>query len=125
MTYPDLDIKNLTVNDAQGIYWRDWWERYGLERAGLALGFQLFDAAINHGSHRATELLQAAAGVAQDGIAGPRTIAAVKAMDPNDVLLRFLGFRLQFMTDIRAWPHWGRGWSRRIAKNLLLAAEDN
>jgi lysozyme family protein len=35
-SYPDLDIKGLTREDAIAIYWRDWWTKYGFDRLSLA-----------------------------------------------------------------------------------------
>ena len=125
MTYPTLDIKNLTVEQAKAIYKRDWWDKLGMDRFSKAIAYQMFDAAINHGSSRANKFLQAAVGVKVDGIVGPKTIAAVKSADQNDILLKFLAERLTFFTGIKAFDTYGRGWSRRIAENLKLAAEDN
>lgn len=31
------------------------------------------------------------------------------------------GHRLNFLADLRTWNHFGRGWARRIASNLLGA----
>lgn len=125
MTYPDLDIRNLTKAEAKEIYYRDWWQKLGMARFRPAMQYQMFDAAINHGMHQATKMLQRAAGTVDDGIIGPLTWGAVLRMDLNDLLLRFLGQRLSFMTQISTWDNYGKGWARRIAHNLLLAAEDN
>lgn len=125
MTYPDLDIRNLTKAEAKEIYYRDWWQKLGMARFRSAMQYQMFDAAINHGMHNATKMLQRAAGTVDDGIIGPFTWAAVRSLDINDLLLRFLAQRLNFMTQISTWEHYGKGWARRIAHNLLLAAEDN
>ena len=31
------------------------------------------------------------------------------------------GHRLRFLTDLKTWPDFGRGWARRIADNLMGA----
>lgn len=125
MTYPDLDIKNLTMEEARAIYRRDFWEKLDMSQMRRATAYQFFDASINHGVHNATRMLQEAAGAKPDGFIGPKTLAAVKAMDLDDMLMLFLSKRLNFMTDISTFDRYGRGWSRRIAKNLEYAAQDN
>lgn len=125
MTYPQLDIKNLTLSQAKEIYKRDWWDKLGMERFRSAMQYQMFDAAINHGMHNATKILQYAVSAKADGIIGPKTRAAAAGMELNDLLMCFLAERLVFMTDIRTWEHYGKGWARRIAHNLKLASKDN
>ena len=62
-----------------------------------------------------------AAGAADDGIIGPKTILAVRMADPHKLAARFNGHRLRFLTDLKTWPDFGRGWARRIADNLMGA----
>lgn len=125
MTYPDLDIENLSRYEAKEIYKRDWWDALGMDQFRPAMSYQMFDAAINHGMFNATTMVQRAAGANPDGAVGPKTRAAVAAKDLNDLLMLFLAARLEFMTGIRTWDRYGKGWARRIAHNLKLAAEDN
>tara|TARA_R110002126_G_scaffold187597_1_gene336246 strand:+ start:71 stop:595 length:525 start_codon:yes stop_codon:yes gene_type:complete len=125
MTYPNLDIINLTDDEIKEIYYRDWWLKLGMDKFRPAISYQMFDAAINHGMSRATKLLQKAVGATADGVIGPNTMGKVKDTELNDLLFKFIAERLQFFTDIRTFDTYGRGWSRRIAHNLKLAAEDN
>ena len=76
MTYPILDIRNLTLNQAKDIYKRDWWDKLGMDKYPPALSYQMFDAAINHGSGRAIQFLQKAVGTTADGIIGLKTLTA-------------------------------------------------
>lgn len=124
-TYPTLDIKNLTWDQAAALYRRDFWDSAKASILPPAVGFQLLDGAVNSGVRRATQWLQRAARVADDGILGPASLAAIKAADPNDLVFRFLAERLDFMTGLTNWPNHGKGWARRIAANLRLAADDN
>lgn len=124
MSYPSLDIKGLTLEQAKGIYYEDWWVKLGMDLFTPALSYQLFDAALNHGMGNATKMLQRAVRVLDDGVIGPRTRSAVDAMPLSDLLERFLSYRLRFMTQISTWKDYGKGWAVRIADNLLYAAED-
>jgi len=56
---------------------------------------------------------------------GPRTLAAIAAMDKNDVVYLFNAERIEFYTRLRTWQTFGRGWARRVAGNLRYAAADN
>ncbi len=122
-SYPHVDIKALTLEGAKQIYRRDFWEPLG--DAHPAIKFQVFDFAVNSGIQTALRKLQAAIGVADDGYWGPRSAAALKEIELNDVLMRFAAYRLEFMAALSVWDKFGRGWVRRVAKQLLHAAEDN
>lgn len=122
-SYGYLDIKNLTIDEAKAIYQRDFWGVCG--EAHPAIKFQLFDASVNHGRSNAIRFLQRAVKVADDGEWGAISQAALNRMDPNDVLLRFLAYRLKFWASLQKFDIYGRGWTKRGAENLLYAAEDN
>ena len=117
-SYPHLNIRDLTLDDARAIYRRDFWDRLQCDALPLAARFQVFDAAVNSGPGNAVRWLQAAAGVAQDGHVGPVTRQAVGAMHPAALVARFNAARLLFMTSLSTWPTFSRGWARRIAANL-------
>ena len=124
-TYPTLDIKNLTWEQAKSIYKRDFWDAVHADTLPGAVAYSALDGAINSGGTRSTMWLQKAAGVADDGRWGPVTMAAVKKADPNDLLLRYNAYRLDFMSRLAAWPTYSKGWARRIAANLIFGSEDN
>jgi lysozyme family protein len=124
MSYPHVDIKSLTLEQAKEIYRRDYWDRAGADEYDGAIGYQVFGAAVNHGIENAVRLLQRAARVADDGYIGPLTLAAVRAMTVTDVLMRFNAARLLFYTNLSTWAEFGRGRARRIVGNLNYGADD-
>lgn len=124
-SYPLLDIKNLTRSQAVEIYRRDFWQRVNGDSLPPSVAFQVLDAAVNHGIGNAVRWLQRAVGVADDGVIGPVTMAAVKRMDAADLVLQFNAERLEFYTKLSTWDAFGRGWARRLAGNLRYAAADN
>lgn len=124
-SYPNVDIKHLTRNGAKEIYQRDFWGRIHADQMYDGLAFQAFDFAVNSGIETAVRYLQRAVGAADDGYWGPRTQAAAAAISESDAIMRLSALRLIFMTSLRNWPNHGRGWARRIAKNLLYGAEDS
>jgi lysozyme family protein len=120
-SYPNEDIAALTLDRAKAIYLRDFWTPAGCERVPEGIRFDLFDMAVNSGVRAAVRCVQASCGETQDGILGPRTIAAIAALHPAVLAMRFNGHRLHFMTTLANWPDASRGWARRIAKNLTEA----
>ena len=122
-SYPAVDIKNLTMQSAKEIYYRDFWKPLG--DAHPAIKFQTFDFAVNSGINTAIRKLQAAIGVADDGHWGPLSAAALNAMDVSDVIMRFTAERLDFWRKLSTWPTYGSGWAGRAATNLRYAAKDN
>lgn len=118
-SYPDLDIGGLSVEDAKRIYKRDFWDALNLDEFPDLLAEAMFDAAVNSGKRAATLWLQKALNVQADGVIGPKTMAAVKAADENKLAMRFYGYRLALLCDLRTWPTFGRGWARRIATCLI------
>lgn len=123
-TYPDLDIQALTLADARVIYHRDWWLRIGGDDLDGAIIYQLWDFAINAGMETAKRLLQRVVGVAEDGVFGPITLAAVNRMSITDVVMRLNAVRLRYYTSLSKWSQYGKGWTNRVAGNLEYAAKD-
>ncbi|MGR3976434.1 secretion activator protein [Acinetobacter sp. 1207_04] len=125
MTYPDLDIKNLTLVQAKQIYKRDWWDKINADQINPAIVFQVWDFAINAGMGTAKRKLQLAVGVLDDGIIGNLTIQAINKAELNDILLKFNAERLKYYTSLSTWPRYGKGWTLRVAGQLNYAAVDN
>lgn len=119
MTYPGEDIVNLTVERAKLIYKRDFWGPAGCDAVPEGLKFDLFDTAVHSGYPRAVKFLQKATNEEADGDLGPRTLQAIQSMDPERLIARFNGWRLDFLNDNpELWDEFGRGWAQRIAENL-------
>jgi lysozyme family protein len=118
-------MRNLPRETAVAIYRAQYWDRVQGDKLPGAVAFQVVDAAVNHGTGNAIRWLQAAAGVAADGIIGPVTLAAVRKADPADLVLVFNAIRLEFYAALSTFGTFGRGWTRRVAGNLRLAAHDN
>lgn len=112
-------MRSLPRDIAKEIYRGLYWNRCRAEEMPEAIRFDLFDTAVNSGVGQAVKLLQRAAGATDDGVIGPKTLAAVRAMDPQKLDKRFSGYRLKFMTGLKNWPTFAKGWANRIASNLI------
>ena len=124
-SYPEVDIKNLTRDEAKAIYRRDFWDRAQGDKLPRQFAFQALDAAVNHGIGNAVRWMQRAVGAADDGVIGPVTLGRVQRFDPADLVLLFNAERLEFYTKLEKFEAFGRGWTRRVAGNLRHAAGDN
>jgi lysozyme family protein len=122
-SYPLLDIKNLTRDQAACIYYRDFWQP--LADAHPAIRFQVFDFAVNSGIQTAIRKLQQVVKVADDGHWGPVSAASLAAMDVNDVLMLFVAIRIRYWASLSTWSTFGKGWAIRAASDLEYAALDN
>lgn len=103
-----------TKEQAKDIYYRDYWLAAKCSDLPAPIAFILFDSAVNLGVSRATKLLQKTVSVTEDGVLGPKTMAALKASDLGYVSEAFLTERALFYANLPHWPHFRRGWMRRL-----------
>jgi len=119
--YPDVDIKNLTIEQAVEIYKKDYWDKNKVESLPQNLWHIYFDMCVNMGKRTAVKVLQRAAvnkgrDIEVDGGLGPMTIGALKGVE----LDRVRAFRVKYYVDlITARPEQEKfylGWFRRATE---------
>lgn len=123
--YPNLVIKKLTEEDAFNIYQRDFWNRIGADKLPDGVAYQLFDFAINSGIETSIRYFQRSLGVADDGFFGPVSFARAAIVSESDMIMNLNAERLDYMTRLKNWPKFGKGWARRISQNLKYGALDS
>lgn len=111
-------MRNFTLDQAKAIYRKDYWDACQCEVMPEAIKYPLFDAAVNSGPVQAIKWLQSAAGVKADGKIGPITRSAVINLNQQSLAKNMIGRRLRFMTELKNWPSFSKGWARRIASIL-------
>ncbi len=112
------EVAALGEAEARAIYARRYIVEPKFDRiADDGLRHQVVDIGVLHGPGRATKWLQAAVGVADDGIFGAGTTAAVNAADPQALGLRLAATRVRKIGRIvQADPaqlKWLGGWLNR------------
>lgn len=98
--HPELDIYNLTREQAIEIYRVEYWKASGADKMTWPLCLVHFDAAVNSGVGSAQWWL--------------------KESNGNPVL--YLALRLRAYTELGIWKRFGAGWSRRICDLMEVVA---
>jgi lysozyme family protein len=118
---PQRDVWDITQDEVELIYsayWKDAHCSYMPE----PLDCIVFDSAINHGAKRAIKILQRALGIADDGICGKQTLAAlheeVVMSGIEGVCQMYLNERAAFYDQIierdPSQSAFARGWANRV-----------
>lgn len=81
--YPDVDIANLTKEEAISIYKRDYWDKMQLEQVPEEYRKHLFFSGVVSGTNSVVRDLQRAVGATVDGRMGPNTRAALENFSGN------------------------------------------
>ena len=119
--YPELNIKELTIEKAKQIYKDDYWDKNRVESLPQNLWHIFFDMCVNMGRRTAVKVLQRAAvnrgrDIEVDGGLGPTTIKALNGVE----LDRVRAYRVKFYVDlITAKPEQEKfflGWFRRATE---------
>ena len=109
-------MRALTPADVAPLYKSKYWDKVKGNELPSGVDYAVFDCAINSGPGRAAKLLQACVGVEQDGGIGPKTLAAVKAIVPADLIADYSKRRLAFLITLPGWDPYGKGWGRRVSE---------
>lgn len=117
--YPNVDIKNLTVEQAKKIYHQDYWRIAKVDDIPDNLKHMYFDMCVNMGTKRAIKILQKSANskghkLVVDGKIGSKTINALS----NVELKRVKAYRIKYYADlVSEKPNQEKfyyGWVKRV-----------
>lgn len=109
-------VRFLGPKEAEAIYRAWYWNAVSGDQLPAGVDYAVMDGAVNSGPHEAIRWLQTAAGVVPDGFIGPKTLAAVAACDPKQLIRSICDERLAYDQGLKNWPYFSRGWSARIAE---------
>ena len=96
-SYPDLDIANITYEQAKDIYIRDFYVKGNIASLPEGLQENVLDFCVHSGLPTGTRYVQKIAGTQQDGQLGPVTAAAAAAIPVNDFLRAYIRERVLFL----------------------------
>ena len=89
-SYPDLDIRNLTIEKAKKIYHKDYWLKANCHIMDYPLDIVMFNCAVNCGVSRANKILK-------------------NSCSWQDYLFN----QLKFYSGLANYNYFGRGWINR------------
>lgn len=118
-SYPKLDVRNLSLDDAIAIYKRDFWKFDGIQSQRAAT--KVLDMCVDFGPTGGIQELQRALGwlqagpVIADGRYGPITEAHVNAADETQLLDELKAQSVMRYAEQNN-PHDFAGWIRRAVK---------
>lgn len=121
----EKEMRNLTLTMVAPLYKRKYWDACRANELVLGLDYCVFDIAVNSGVGRAIKLLQSSVGATPDGGYGSITVALVKKaeQEPEKLIETLCAKRLEFLESLKAFPTFGKGWSRRVAEVKEKALE--
>jgi lysozyme family protein len=122
--HPDLVIAELTMDEAKAIYEKDYWLQNKCDQMPWAIGWVLFDCVVNHNPMDSAKWLQAAVGVAADGVIGTKTLAAIaKHPEPFNVARDMTLARRDYVEGLHNYDRFKAGWNRRHLDTLIGAIQ--
>lgn len=124
--YPEVDIKNLTQEEAEAIYKRDYWDKLMLDNViNQGVADELFDIAVNMAWHRAALFIQQILNIVtklqlkEDGLIGYKTLSAINNYKYPETLvaalngLQFMHYWKRVQEDVSQKVFF-RGWLKRV-----------
>lgn len=96
--YPQVDIPNLTLDEAKAIYLRDYWHVCKCDELPADMALLVFDAAVNQGVSAALRFYANA--TTAEGYQAERALAYAR---------------------LSTFPTYGRGWMRRLFTTFRAA----
>jgi lysozyme family protein len=122
-TYPDINIKNLTLNQAKTIYKRDFWDKQQYNNIdNINIAAKIFDLSVNIGVSKANILIQRALrsvgiNVSRDGILGIVTLSAINKTSSTELLAALkseaAGYYRSIVASNKKNSKFLKGWLKR------------
>jgi len=110
----EKEMRALTPDTVAPMYKKKYWDAVKADELPMGLDYLMFDFAINAGPGRAAKTMQKAIGTTPDGAIGPKTMAALKAADPTDLIAKFSMEKELFYKALPTFATFGKGWLRRV-----------
>lgn len=123
-SHPNVDILNLTKEEAADIYRREYWNPIHGDALPAGLDLLVFDSAVNQGVKPAVLMLQLAAGAQGDSVMGSETLAAVNRKPKEEVAIMFAARRAKRYAVNPNVGIYGTGWYKRLFVVFSLASKD-
>lgn len=122
-------VRSIGEVELRDIYRKQYWDVIRGDTLPRGVDLALFDFAVNSGPMRATKSIQALLGLEPDGHLGERTLAAIKAADPRELVRSLCDRRMKFLQALKTWRSFGDGWTARVnavrTRAVIMAASQS
>ena len=115
-TVDEAFMRALTPEKVKPFYKAQYWDKIKGDQLPAGVDYAAYDLAVNSGVGRAAKYLQQIAGVAADGVIGPKSLEAIKACDPEQTVQAICDMRLDFLKRLPTFETFGKGWTIRVAE---------
>lgn len=121
------DVRRVSEADARAFYRAKYILAPNFHKVSPLVMPLLIDCGVNHGVERAAKWYQKVVGAEQDGVIGPKTLAAAALLPAMTVYLLICAERIRFYGVIVSRDHsqaeFASGWNNRAAKFLVSLAD--
>ena len=107
-------VRGISKAEAEAILSAQYFDTVHFDALPSGVDYAVADYAVNSGPGRAAKVLQRVLGVADDGVIGTVTLAALAQRDPEAVITAICAERMRFLRGLRTWDAFGRGWTARV-----------
>lgn len=112
----ETEMRKLTAEQVKPFYKKQYWDKIKGDELPPGVDYAVFDLAVNSGVSRAAKCLQEIVGTPVDGVIGLRTLAAVAAHTPRQIIDALCDARLQFLRKLATFETYGKGWTLRVGR---------
>jgi lysozyme family protein len=107
-------VRDMPLSTAEQIYGTKYATACAFNALNVGKDCVEFDFGVNSGPSRAVRYSQRVVSVGEDGVLGPRTLAAINAYDPTRFINELCDARLEFLRGLHTWSTFGAGWGSRV-----------
>lgn len=115
------DLRAISKQECGEIYLARYWNAVRADQLPGGIDIYTADFAVSSGPGRAAAKLQELIGAKVDTFIAEKSIAAVRAKEPMQLLLDYHQARMEFLMSLKNWTTFGRGWTNRCSKMLALS----
>jgi lysozyme family protein len=119
--HPDVNIKGLSISQAQAIYLEHYWKPHRFDELNSELlAIKAFDLAVNCSPNRVIRWLQRSANaegtaLVVDGVMGNKTIEALNQISAERLLVRMMEYAYRHYSYLgERMPEFFAGWIARL-----------
>lgn len=112
----EKEMRALTPDIVKPFYKSRYWAKVKGDNLPSGVDYCVFDMAANSGPFLASKFIQRVCAVTADGIIGPKTLDAINADDPKELINAFCDDRLQFLKGLSDFKYYGKGWTDRVER---------